>query len=388
MDLAMALAEQQRRRPGRRQRPGRRPLRRRRPRPARLADAARRRGRRAARPRTCSRAGKQGTYATSIVSSSLLGRMAAAAGPAVRRDAHRLQVDRPGRGPRVRLRGGAGLLRRPRAREGQGRRLGAAAALRARRRAPRPTGRGLRRPARRHRRRARPARHRPAVGAGHRPRRDRRRHGPAARHPARPRWAGWRSSRSTTSSLGSADLPPTEGLRYRLAEGARVIVRPSGTEPKLKCYLEVVVPVNPEDGVEAARISAAGRLDALRGDIKAGRRDLTRASAGQRRQTEQRATDEARRRPPPAPTISGQAGSRRTPRGQRQPARRSSGAMPAPGAGVLGELADPLLDEDRRRTPAVAGFARRRPPWRPGAASARAGLRARSPARRSAARRR
>ncbi|MFC4784229.1 phospho-sugar mutase [Nocardioides sp. MAHUQ-72] len=70
-------------------------------------------------------------------------------------------------------------------------------------------------------------------------------------------------------SQGSAELPPTEGLRYRLAEGGRVIVRPSGTEPKLKCYLEVVVPVNPEDGVTAARISAAGRLDALRADIKA-----------------------------------------------------------------------------------------------------------------------
>jgi len=68
---------------------------------------------------------------------------------------------------------------------------------------------------------------------------------------------------------GSADLPPTEGLRYHLAEGGRVIVRPSGTEPKLKCYLEVVVPVHAEDGVEAARISAAGRLDALRNDIKA-----------------------------------------------------------------------------------------------------------------------
>ncbi|MFC7495086.1 MULTISPECIES: phospho-sugar mutase [unclassified Nocardioides] len=68
---------------------------------------------------------------------------------------------------------------------------------------------------------------------------------------------------------GSADLPPTDGLRYRLADGARVIVRPSGTEPKLKCYLEVVVPVDPEDGVDAARIAAAGRLDALRAGIKA-----------------------------------------------------------------------------------------------------------------------
>jgi phosphomannomutase len=70
-------------------------------------------------------------------------------------------------------------------------------------------------------------------------------------------------------SLGSADLPPTDGLRYRLAEGARVIVRPSGTEPKLKCYLEVVVPVHPDDGVDAARISAAGRLDAIKADVKA-----------------------------------------------------------------------------------------------------------------------
>ncbi|CUR57175.1 Putative phosphomannomutase [metagenome] len=74
--------------------------------------------------------------------------------------------------------------------------------------------------------------------------------------------------RADDLSLGSADLPPTDGLRYQMP-GARVIVRPSGTEPKLKCYLEVVIPVDPEDGVDAARISAVGRLDALRNDIKA-----------------------------------------------------------------------------------------------------------------------
>jgi phosphomannomutase len=72
---------------------------------------------------------------------------------------------------------------------------------------------------------------------------------------------------------GDGGLPPTDGLRYRLASGARVIVRPSGTEPKLKCYLEVVVPVDAHleggAGVDAARISAAARLDALRDDIRA-----------------------------------------------------------------------------------------------------------------------
>ncbi len=70
-------------------------------------------------------------------------------------------------------------------------------------------------------------------------------------------------------SDGVGGLPPTDGLRYRLASGARVIVRPSGTEPKIKCYLEVVIPVDPSDGVDAARISAAGRLDAIGTDIKA-----------------------------------------------------------------------------------------------------------------------
>jgi len=70
-------------------------------------------------------------------------------------------------------------------------------------------------------------------------------------------------------SEGSDALPPTDGLRFSLEDGARVIVRPSGTEPKLKCYLEAVVPVGSEDegGVGAARIVAAQRLDAIRADL-------------------------------------------------------------------------------------------------------------------------
>ena len=115
---------------------------------------------------------------------------------------------------------------------------------------------------------ARPARHRPALGPRRRPVADRGRHVPAAGRPAH---LARRTGRGAVDdlSLGTADLPPTDGLRYPLADGARVIVRPSGTEPKLKCYLEVVIPVHPDDGVDAARIAAAGRLDAIKGDIKA-----------------------------------------------------------------------------------------------------------------------
>ncbi|MFF3926797.1 phospho-sugar mutase [Streptomyces hirsutus] len=67
---------------------------------------------------------------------------------------------------------------------------------------------------------------------------------------------------------GTDALPPTDGLRYTL-RGARVIVRPSGTEPKLKCYLEVVVPVTARDDLPAARTEAAALLTAIKRDLKA-----------------------------------------------------------------------------------------------------------------------
>ncbi len=46
------------------------------------------------------------------------------------------------------------------------------------------------------------------------------------------------AAKLTDLNEGSADLPPTDGLRFDLADSRRVIIRPSGTEPKLKCYLQ------------------------------------------------------------------------------------------------------------------------------------------------------
>ncbi|GHJ94821.1 phosphomannomutase [Streptomyces sp. NE5-10] len=70
---------------------------------------------------------------------------------------------------------------------------------------------------------------------------------------------------------GTESLPPTDGLRYHLDGDfkARVIVRPSGTEPKLKCYLEVVVPVADANGLAAARATGAEVLGALKKDLAA-----------------------------------------------------------------------------------------------------------------------
>jgi len=63
---------------------------------------------------------------------------------------------------------------------------------------------------------------------------------------------------------GIDGLPPTDGLRFTLHD-ARVIIRPSGTEPKLKCYLQVVVPVTAS--LADAHAAARAELDALRGSV-------------------------------------------------------------------------------------------------------------------------
>ncbi|MDY6050935.1 MAG: phospho-sugar mutase [Rothia sp. (in: high G+C Gram-positive bacteria)] len=66
---------------------------------------------------------------------------------------------------------------------------------------------------------------------------------------------------------GSETLPPTDGMRYYTQDSSRVIVRPSGTEPKLKCYLEVIVPVTAS--VSDARTLAAAKLALLKADMTA-----------------------------------------------------------------------------------------------------------------------
>ena len=71
----------------------------------------------------------------------------------------------------------------------------------------------------------------------------------------------------TDLATGVDGLPPTDGLRF-LMPSARVIIRPSGTEPKLKCYLQVVEPVD-DDDVSGARDRAEAAMESLRADMRA-----------------------------------------------------------------------------------------------------------------------
>ncbi len=89
--------------------------------------------------------------------------------------------------------------------------------------------------------------------------------------------AGWRERRDATVAELAASPPERVGdedvreirwlapdvLRIDLAGNLRVLVRPSGTEPKLKCYCEAVEPVT-GDGPSAARGRARDRLTRIR----------------------------------------------------------------------------------------------------------------------------
>ncbi|MER5862701.1 phospho-sugar mutase [Kitasatospora sp. NPDC002040] len=83
--------------------------------------------------------------------------------------------------------------------------------------------------------------------------------------------AGLRVTRADDLAAGSPELPPTDGLRYYLGgesvTAARIVVRPSGTEPKLKCYLEVVLPVATAADLADTRERATALLDAIKRDL-------------------------------------------------------------------------------------------------------------------------
>ncbi|MGA2320508.1 MAG: phospho-sugar mutase [Solirubrobacteraceae bacterium] len=67
---------------------------------------------------------------------------------------------------------------------------------------------------------------------------------------------------------GAGRLGPADVLILRAGQALRVVMRPSGTEPKLKVYLQAVVPVSEPAGVPGARAAAAEQLGQLEADMR------------------------------------------------------------------------------------------------------------------------
>lgn len=76
-------------------------------------------------------------------------------------------------------------------------------------------------------------------------------------------------SEVTDLSEGTEKLPATNAMVLHTFAGARVIVRPSGTEPKLKCYLETIEPVDDLADVPEARKRATAQVLAIKDELAA-----------------------------------------------------------------------------------------------------------------------
>ena len=67
---------------------------------------------------------------------------------------------------------------------------------------------------------------------------------------------------------GSEELPPSDAVLIT-GETIKVVVRPSGTEPKLKCYLEAHLPVSRSLDLSTARSEARTILKTIRSEMSA-----------------------------------------------------------------------------------------------------------------------
>ena len=92
------------------------------------------------------------------------------------------------------------------------------------------------------------------------------------------RQASGRESNAVSSIVdyaeGTASSVPANVLMYFLRSGARIIIRPSGTEPKLKAYLEVIEPVGDSDDPNASIAEAVDLATAQLNQLEAAVRSL------------------------------------------------------------------------------------------------------------------
>jgi phosphomannomutase len=73
----------------------------------------------------------------------------------------------------------------------------------------------------------------------------------------------WKVVEVVDLARGGSDLPPTDLVLFRLEGDGRVLVRPSGTEPKLKSYYEVKEDVGADETLADARGRAESALEKL-----------------------------------------------------------------------------------------------------------------------------
>ena len=72
----------------------------------------------------------------------------------------------------------------------------------------------------------------------------------------------------TTGKIEKMDMPTTSNvLQYFTADGTKVSIRPSGTEPKIKFYIEVRGHLDSAADYDRANTDAKAKIDAVKKDL-------------------------------------------------------------------------------------------------------------------------
>ncbi len=72
----------------------------------------------------------------------------------------------------------------------------------------------------------------------------------------------------TTGKVVKMDFPTTSNvLQFFTADGSKVSIRPSGTEPKIKFYMEVRDRLNGKDDYDRANRDAEKKIEAIKKDL-------------------------------------------------------------------------------------------------------------------------
>ncbi len=78
-----------------------------------------------------------------------------------------------------------------------------------------------------------------------------------------------RATTLRTGEVTALDLPPSDVLAFDLADGGRVLARPSGTEPKIKFYVDISLRMGEAEGLAEVEARALTRARALADEIVA-----------------------------------------------------------------------------------------------------------------------
>jgi phosphomannomutase len=67
----------------------------------------------------------------------------------------------------------------------------------------------------------------------------------------------------STGTVTDVGLPPSNVIGLYLEDGSRILVRPSGTEPKIKLYFEAILSMSVGQTVPEVRAQADVQIDAI-----------------------------------------------------------------------------------------------------------------------------